>query len=359
MTSLEPSIRRLVEAARRSPTPENVQDWRYTWDGTRLRIERDGTRAQYLANRGNTLALIAFGFLLTHLEVLAGAEGLDLEAESWTLATEGPLGVTYRVRSKPPEPHPLHEQVARRHTDRRVFVAPTFSDALTADLTAACHGTTLQIVNPLSKPLIRRVADSEIGFMSDDRARNLLLGWTRHTLEEADALKDGVFWKAWSLPRSALFFMARPALFHLGPYVGANFFVRRLFHARLRTAALVTFRPPLGPDHRDNLQALLDTGRDTMRVWFHLVRAGMSVHPFALATLASYFHARDMIDVPALRRFGEVGAEAAKLIDGDTPPAGEALFMLRVGLPPETYPAEWKTRRKPLDHFLAAPEVGA
>lgn len=358
MTDLEPAIRRLVDGAKRSPTPENVQDWQYTWDGVRLRVERDGKRAQYLANRGNTLALIAFGFLLTHLEVLAGAEGLDLEAESWTLTLDGPLGVTYRVRAKAQAPHPLHAQVARRHTDRRVFVAPTFSDALRAELTAACEHTTLQIAHPLPMPLIRHVADAEIGFMGDDRARELLLGWTRYTLEEADARLDGVFWRAWSLPRSALFFMARPALFHLGPYVGANFFVRRLFHARLRTAALLVFRPQLGPDHADNLRAILGTGQDTMRVWLHLTRAGMSVHPFALASLASYFHARDMLDTPALRRFGATGAAAMQIADAD-PHDGEALFMLRVGLPPATYPAEWKTRRKPLGHFLAPTGSGA
>lgn len=358
MTDLEPAIRRLVEGARKSPTPENVQDWQYTWDGRTLHVERDDVRAQYLANRGNTLALIAFGFLLTHLEVLAGAEGLALEPESWTLTPDGPIGVTYRVRACDPAPHPLHEQVFRRHTDRRVFVSPTFSDPLRAELAAACEHTTLQIAHPLPEPLIRHVADTEIGFMNDDRARDLLLGWTRHTLEEADARQDGVYWKAWSLPRAALFFMARPALFHLGPYVGANFFVRRLFHARLRTAALLVFRPQLGPDHRDNLRAILGTGQDTMRVWLHLVRAGMSVHPFALASLASYFHARDMLDTPALRRFGATGAAAMQIANAE-PLAGEPLFMLRVGLPPAPYPTEWKTRRKPVEHFLATPEAGA
>lgn len=352
MAHLNDAIRRLVEEAKRSPTPENVQDWTFAWDGVHLRVERDGIRSSYLANRGNTIALLAFGFLLTHLEVAARGEGLDLHPEAWTLTADGPLGVTFRVTPRAPEPHPLLPGLQHRHTDRRVYRPPTFPDALRTDLADACAHTTLQIASPVPEALLRRITEAEISFVDDDHTRNLMLDWTRYTLEEADQRLDGMYWKAWGLPRATLFFMARPLLFHLGPYFGSNILVRRLFHARLRTAALLIFRPQLHPDHAHNLRAIVDTGRDVMRVWFHISQAGLSAQPYSLASLAAYFHQRDLLDTPPLRHFGELGRRAVDVLQQEGSHPGEPLFMLRVGQPPEAYPTAWKTRRKSLEHFL-------
>lgn len=274
----------LVECARWSPSPHNVQPWRVRivspsevellYEPRRLLPDTDPTSAFTFAG---------FGMFIECLDVAAGARGLSVEARFVTDRLDskaaGPT-LLAKLRLVPATRSPRFDPalVLQRRTSRRAYdggpVPPRVLEACKA--LAAEEGNTLHWSEDpgLVDWMLRLNRDTLFLDMADDKARNEVGSWLRFSPRQARATKDGLWARCLGFPGTLLrtFFRHR-GLFEMPGLRGP---LRRLYLRSTRGTRTVAWLA--GPfATRDEAVA---TGRMLQRIWLLLTREGLFLHPF-------------------------------------------------------------------------------
>jgi len=300
----------LLEDARYTPSPHNVQPWKLRIDSdSTATLLYDPTRLIPDEDIEGSFTLAAFGIFLEYLAIIALAKGyqlshvyngnrLDRHATRCT-----PL---FQLTLKATDDHPAAEQspirnpiigegspsdqgrqhgpavdpalIRRRRTSRLPYKDQPISGALTADLTgiAAEYGHTFAFSSEpeMIRWVLQLNADTLFYDMKDDLTRREVDHWLRYTKREAVDKRDGL--AAYCLLIPGLFlrlFFRHQGLLKL-PFVTP--IAKWYYMQTMRGTSTVGWisGPYRTPDE------WLATGHMLGRIWLKMTEHGVYLHPF-------------------------------------------------------------------------------
>ena len=335
----------LLEAARWAASADNMQPWRFDWDGATLRL-MFSPRADSEGSFGidSPATLLAFGGVIENLTRMAESTGCQLYDAAVFPRDDNPACV-FRCRVDATAPlttadcrgHPLFQ----RHTNRLPYADRALPDDAPATMAALAEGDARcrLIVDPAA---VRRWAGlvrtgSELRFQN--RLAHTALDASLRMTEPEAARGDGLDVATFFLPpggKAMLSYTRSWAHMSMLNRVG----LYKMFAAI--EADLVRKAPGLllvtGASGR---RGALDAGRLLLRAWTGLNRQGLAVQPYYV--VPDQIFRLDDGTVPEASRGAARALEQACKNELAT---GETLYMLlRVGYPKK--PAV-RSRRLPL-----------
>jgi hypothetical protein len=335
----------LLEAARWSASADNMQSWRFDWDGVTLRLmflSRVDSEGAFGIDSPATL--LAFGGVIENLSQMAEATGCQLYDAAAFPRDDDPACV-FRCRIDATAPlatagcrnHPLFQ----RHTNRLPYLDRPLPDEAAATMAALAEGEARcrLIVEPHEvkrwAALVR--TGSELRFQN--RLAHTALDASLRMTEQEAARGDGLDVTTFFLPPGGkamlsytrswpnMAMLNRVGLYKMFAAIEADL-VRKGPGLLLVTGAAGS-------------HGALDAGRLLLRAWTTLNRQGLAVQPYYVVP-DQIFRLEDGSVPEASRMAARALAQACRI----ELPSGETLYMLlRVGYPKK--PAV-RSRRLPL-----------
>ncbi|WP_255372382.1 nitroreductase family protein [Duganella sp. CF517] len=351
MSVTDQVIECLLEAARWAASADNMQPWRFRWDGATLRLLfiDDGKEGAFGIDSPATL--LAFGGVIENVTRMAEATGCQLyEAVIFPAGDDKNCVFRCRIDAAAPgapradwRTHPLFS----RHTNRLPYADRALPDELVGELAALAQGEA-RCRLLVDAPSVQRWAGlvregSSLRFRN--RLAHIALDASLRMTEAEAARGDGLDVATFFLPPGAKSMLSytrswpRMAMLNrIGLY--------KLFASI--EADLVRKGPGLvlvtGAAGR---QGALDAGQLLVRAWTRLNQAGLAVQPYYVVP-DQIFRLKDGT-VPEEARAEALALERASQA---ALPAGATLYMvLRVGYPKK--PAV-RSRRLTLSEVAAA-----
>lgn len=338
----------LVEAARWAASADNMQPWRFRWDGTTLRVifsSRVDNDAAFGIESPATL--LAFGGVIENLTQMAETIGCQL-SDVTVFPNDDDKTCVFRCRIDAPPTltaskcrnHPLFE----RHTNRLPYANLDLPDNVTAEMATLTQGGARcrLIVDQLS---VRRWArliriGSELRFQNQlaHTALDVSLRMTESEAARGDGLDVATFFLppggkamlSYTRSWSHMAMLNRFGLYKMFAAIEANL-VRKG-----PGLLLVTGKP--------GRQEALDAGRLMLRAWISLNQHGLAVQPY-YAVSDQIFRLQDGTAQDSSRAAIRVLEQACKAELA----SNETLYMvLRVGYPTKT---AVRSRRLPLEQI--------
>lgn len=346
-------VRAILARARRAPSAENSQPFRFRWDGERLFVLHRPERARRSGGGRHHEALLGLGCLLVALEIAAGQEGLRLRAEAGVQDPGQPVWAVLRLLPGGcPDPRAAL-LLERRCTDRRLFRGGAAPAGLAEELSAWTEeGVGLYALGEPAPALWAFLRAAEGLVWSDEALWMDVMRWLRTSQREVERTRDGASWRTMGpdLPESRLLdLLRRPEARRLLRRSGAPSLAGRWFERQLRSSPvrlLITVRGP-------GVEALVRAGRTLMRAWLGLTGLHLGVQPHSQASFFVHEAARGLLPPglppawPALFAEGRrLYAEALGLGPEELP-----VMLLRAG-PSAHLPEGRRTLRLPLDELL-------
>jgi hypothetical protein len=358
----------LLRAAQTAPSGDNCQPLRYRWQGDRLAITVNQSRAAHALNFHDTATLLSLGATLECLVIEATRFGLEArielvpaEARSPSLSGErAPPSAVVQFSFDGRERDPLASYLSLRRTDRRPFrggeLPPAVVDSAPID-GAAVHW--LERGEPGSsgdralRELAKVAAKIEMEMWRDPNVHRDFYRWLRFG-NAADRTGDG-------MPMATL---AISSLESIAIRLGKSFAFQSLVNATggllvarrhtemvlASSAALfcVTAPRPESPASPASLLDLCAVGRLALRTWLRLAAIGFGVQPHTLTSHFAFGHLAGLL--PRGSRWDTRGREglaalsAAFAIPEDRTP----VWLFRTGdvrgLPPPAHCPRLPTR---------------
>ena len=362
----------IVDAARWTPSGDNVQPWRFERRGAdtvRVVFDPHDRPNPYEYRQGEPARLSA-GMMLEALRIAATMHGRGMEWRLDESITEQPVAEVRFPPAPDPksspeagiEPDPLYAVLPLRSVDRRPYrrrpLLARERAALEAALGPGLHlrwhegnsarlgfarlsalATRLRLRLPEAYPVHREAVDWAPG----DSATGIpatATGFWRPTL-------PAMRWAMKSWRRMA-------ALNRLG---GAHSATLQLdYPPALGCAAFLSVALPVGAE-RDTA-SLLRAGAGLLRLWLTATRLGLAMQPgFAMLIFAHYGEAGvPFTESPALRRAARQCAERLQALAGED--SDRILFVARIGEPRRGAPPRHRSIRRPLSELLSGREGG-
>ena len=357
-------IGRILDAARWTPSGDNVQPWTITPGADalvlRVRLAAEGDLYDY---RGGEPSLLAAGMFLESLRVAASEFGRAVLWEHQGREPDGRLRIRVRLpRTADIQPDPLRPHLFLRSVDRRPYRPGRLSAAQKAALEATvadrlridwqedlrdrwgwarlgAKATDIRLRIPEAFRIHQRVIDWTQRF-STGGIPSGAVGLDRLTLRVMRwAFQDWSRMKR--LNRLVGTFGAALQLDLLPGLFSSAFFVLRLSDA-----------PLISPEDRE--RALLQAGGALQRFWLTADRLGLALQP-AMATLIFADYGRRGVyftaDGAAPAHAEALGKAVDARLDG---PAQGTVFLGRIGRKPRTAPRA-RSVRKPLAALVTPP----
>ena len=327
----------LFEAARWAASADNMQPWRFRWDGTTLRllfIDDGGNEGTFGIDSPATL--LAFGGVIENVTRMAEATGCQLyDAAIFPAGDDKNCVFRCRIDAAAPgapradwRSHPLFQ----RHTNRLPYADRALPDELVADMATLAQGEA-RCRLLVDAPSVQRWAGlvregSSLRFRN--RLAHIALDASLRMTEAEAARGDGLDVATFFLPPGAKSMLSytrswpRMAMLNkVGLY--------KLFASI--EADLVRKGPGLvlvtGAPGR---QGALDAGQLLMRAWTRLNQAGLAVQPYYVVP-DQIFRLKDGT-VPEEARAEALALERAS--QAALPPGATLYMVLRVGYPKKT-----------------------
>jgi hypothetical protein len=344
-------IESLLEAARWAASPDNMQPWRFRWDGVTLRLMFAG----HGDNEGafgidSPATLLTFGGVIENVTRMAEAIGCQLY-DAVTFPPDDDKNCVFRCRIEATAPgappagwrsHPLFG----RHTNRLPYSDRPLPEQTAADMAALAQGEARcrLLVDPASIQRWAGLVRDGSSLRFRNRLAHIALDASLRMTEAEAARGDGLDVATFFLPPGAKSMLSytrswpRMAMLNrVGLY--------KLFASI--EADLVRKGPALllvtGGAGR---QGALDAGQLLLRAWTRLNELGLAVQPYYVVP-DQVFRLADGT-VPEESR---AEAQALERASAAALPPGTTLYMvLRVGYPNK--PAV-RSRRLPLEQVAA------
>ena len=347
----------LLEAARWSASADNMQSWRFDWDGATLRLmflNRADSEGAFGVDSPATL--LAFGGVIENLTQMAEATGCQLYDATTFPADDDPSCV-FRCRIDATAPlastgcrnHPLFQ----RHTNRLPYLNQPLPDEAASTMAALAEGEARcrLIVEPHAVRRWARLVRTGSELRFQNRLAHMALDASLRMTEREAARGDGLDVATFFLPPGGkamlsytrswahMAMLNRVGLYKMFAAIEADL-VRKGPGVLLVTGAAGT-------------QGALDAGRLLLRAWTSLNRQGLAVQPYYVVPDQIY-RLEDGTVPEASRAAAQALAQACSI----ELPAGATLYMLfRVGHPKK--PAV-RSRRLPLEQVAStAPPLSA
>lgn len=344
----ESDLRYVLQSAVLAPSADNRLPIRFRIDDAGIAVRFTGPSRPRPGGYRELLLLLSLGALAENAVIAASRIGKRLAVEAPAALRYGEPLLTLAPTDETVAPDPLLEQLARRHTNRRVvFRGPPLSAAerrAIEDASAVGSGCGLGWLNdpPARAFAVRRMTRAET-----ERFRNPVL----HE-ELFSAIRFDVGWStscADGLPPGALQVEApaRPlfALLRRWPVArfANRFGVHHVFGVRsCRLPCMLA--PDLGAITVERLDArsLVKAGRSFQRVWLELTRLGRALQPLPAAALYALPEAAHEGVPEALQR--HLNDSWDNRFDGRHP-----VMFFRTGT---AKPPRIRTERLPLEQYL-------
>lgn len=338
----------LVQAAHHSPSPDNSQPWRLTWQHNKLSISYDTER---VANKtfapDSHATLLTFGALSENLTQAASALGIKLAWElPKTLDTHNPIYFQAAIEQSDNAITPTVESIPlfKRHTNRHSYK----NRPLNSDCTSLLKNLTQDNVRILlvdNKSSIKQAAElvraaSEIRFQTQE-VHEWLAKSLRFNCKSTDRYGEGLDIATIDLPPGGGVFLRLISDWRRMSWLNKLWAYKAMAlidsQPIAKAPALVAI---VGPDSfRDTLAA----GQLINRAWIALNAQGVAAHPYYV--VSDQLQRRQANTVPShlVKQADAVVKQTRRLFNlGDA----ETLHMLfRVGYPART---PVKSKRLPL-----------
>jgi nitroreductase len=326
----------LLEYARWAPSPHNMQPWAVrVVSATEAELWVEPTRLLRVTDPTSAFMVVALAMFCECLRQAAGAAEYGLDVE---LASDKPLDYVTRERQlfarltlAPGADPPLldRELIRQRRTSRLPYDGRPLDGALRERLTAmaARQGYTLHVseapeVVDFVLDLNRETLFSDLDHDAD---REELMQWIRTTDAEAEARRDGLWYRCMGFRGKLMY-----NFFHHHERFRARWkraILGKVYKRSMRGTATVAWLT--GP-----FQAPVDwfaAGTLFQRLWLEMTRAGVYLHPYGSVVTNADAH----------RRFLEhVGAPAD--------PHHALWLLMRLGHSHEPH----RSLRRPVDELL-------
>lgn len=274
----------ILEYARWTPSPHNMQSWRFRLeqdDSVTLMYDPD----RLLPNTDPTgrFCTVGFGILLETMSVAAAPRGYDVNAEFVSTFLDPHAGSLRPLAKLTLVPRTRPETLERKLIlDRRTSRLPYDDKPVALPVLRELYAVAAKYqhvfeysVEPREVAWVVRLnADTMFFDMSDPLSRNEVGGWIRFSMKEAKLRADGLAAYAMHFPGWLMRqFVERNWMFRIpGVYqLVRAFYVRSM--RGTRTAAWIS-----GPfdTHDDWIRA----GRMLARLWLVMTKHGVYLHPF-------------------------------------------------------------------------------
>jgi hypothetical protein len=349
-------IRSILNLAVRAPSGDNVQPWRFEWDGEALTVIFRPSLAHHVLDAGHSASGIALGCLLQSIEIAAATEGFSIQTgfkgfhKNESACAEIRFVAGYRSNES------WIDALSKRATDRRPFRGgrlPMEALQKTAAGFDQQHRAKVYPQHSVSNELLECLVSAETLTVVHPRIFPDTLPWIRMSRREVERKRDGMPWQGTGigiLEYPVIRFMRRfPGSFRFLSRAG----MRRIYAQRMKqliksSAGLLCFSAPdPGPD------APIQVGRLAMRLWLRLTELGYGVQPLTIASLFVYNARIGALDPESRRLFERCAPRAEEILhrafgipEGETP-----VWMFRTGLS-GPLPRSWVTPRKELPRVL-------
>ncbi|MCC6554359.1 MAG: hypothetical protein IT372_15360 [Polyangiaceae bacterium] len=345
---------RIVEAASSAPSADNIQPWRYRWDGAALEIRLDPVRARHVIDHRSHASFFTLGATLEALSIGASVERRSARAALSLERAPGEAWATVHFDG-PAEPHELAPALRRRCTDRRSFRGGSLADPVFEAIrgeAARFPGCAVRYCDRYPRELVDYLVGADAYVWRNEAVYRDVIRWIRFTRREVEETRDGIPWGAFGvdLPEIGALRVGRTRLVQrlvpwLGLHVPMGIWVRRHVASSAAVACFTVRRP--------SPEALVDAGRLVLSAWVRLNACGYGVQSLGVQSLQIYnaatcgMPAGTPAHFEALFRGGlDVVARAFGLEAGELP-----AWMLRTGRSTRP-PRNATTLRLPVERVL-------
>jgi nitroreductase len=287
--SLWPAI---LEVARSSPSPHNVQPWRIRLvSSNRAELYIDGTRTLPNEDLTGCFVLSAMGMFLEALDLAAGQQGFrldyrladDIHVFARKMADCSSRGLTLfallELSHEPTRAVPFSASDLLARQTSRISLKPKQvpADAV-AKLAALASGCGHRYTHLTDERLIEEALDHNITAVFHDMNHpayhDEIASWFRFSSRTAAAHRDGLDWRCMNLSRAEFWISARlPQLFKL-PL--ARRFFRRRYRKQLGCVPAIGILS--GPFFE--AEHTIASGRFLLRFWLEVATLGLYFHPY-------------------------------------------------------------------------------
>jgi nitroreductase len=275
--------RYLVEHAVLAPSGGNAQPWQFEVDGNCIRVALDRARLSTMLDFDYLSGYVALGAAVENLNLAASAVGLEITD---TVVREGEwLGCDLAITrpTKPRSVDPLHREVHRRVTNRRMGIPQQLTRQERMMLDSALDSTSARLLVIEDRNTINRLG-AIVGL--GDRLRFLstvmhqeLMAEVRWAASDVTSTRDGLDRATFEMDEATLLGMhllQRPAVISLLNRVpdGGMAIARRAERIFGQSSAVVLLTHP-----GRSRQSFFAGGRAMERVWLAATGLGLGLHP--------------------------------------------------------------------------------
>ena len=340
----------------RAPSGDNVQPWRFVWNGENLTIVFRPALARHVLDAGSSASTIALGCLLESLCIASSVHGLSAHFTfSGLPAEEGPCAEMHFVAEGKPS-DALAGALPMRTTDRRLYRQGPIPTKEIVEIWNAFDRkdmTTVGWASSIAGDLLDFIVSAESLVGTHSSIFTDTLPWIRFGREEIVRTRDGMPWRGTgvgALEYPALYLMRLfPRSFQLFKRTGMGAMqaarVRKLLHSSAGLLCLST--------SEDGSAGLVSIGRLSMRLWLRLSQSGYGVQPLTISSLLMYNAKRGMLDPETERLFGARYPEGERFFrrEFEIPADAEPVWLWRIGIS-DPLPASWQTLRRNAESLL-------
>ena len=284
--------RAILEVARSSPSPHNVQPWRVRLiSNDRAELYIDGTRTLPKEDLTGCFVLSAMGMFLEALDLTAGQHGFrlnyrltdDIHVFSRKTSDANSRGLTlFALLELSSEPArdivSSASELLTRSTSRLSLKEKQVPEDAVAKLTALAFQWEHRYAHLTDARLIEEILDHNITAVFHDMNHppyhDEIASWFRFSARAAAIHRDGLDWRCMNLSRAEFWMSARlPQVLKL-PLARALF--RRRYRKQLGhvPAIGILSGPFFEPEHT------IASGRFLLRFWLEVTALGLYFHPY-------------------------------------------------------------------------------
>lgn len=272
---------KLVEAASRAPSPDNMQAWEFRRAGDSIEVFLERRRA-LPTDVGDMFSWLGIGAAIENLILAAGGQQL---AATVTYAPEGgPAEPAAVVRFAPGGVRdPFVDSIDARVTNRRPYRTTLLGEAPIARLTEAMRGCEAGLYWLTTRPEFKRLSSLEAHSLyirvEHRPLHDELYDSLRFTRAEVQQTRYGLAVDTLEVPAPAVLVLKslrRWSAARAASHVGLSRAIAASLAALLRKVGaicLVTAR-------RRSPAGYMEAGRAMQRIWLAATAQGLAVHPF-------------------------------------------------------------------------------
>jgi hypothetical protein len=283
-------IRAIVSLAMTSPSGDNSQPWRFTWNGKSLAVFYESPRGEHALNNNHHSTYLTLGGLLEALKIAASSRNLKVKVTANLSQPEGKAIAILYFERQSMETDPDFSVLSVRQVDRRPFAKEPLTQSLKDELQvratafSSCQFTLIDRTEP---ELLSYLVTCDEFMWKNRNVFVDFLKWVHLSKKEIEQNNTGMPWPSlglrWHEMLTFRLFRKFPSLvawlWPLGLKASVNALSKKLVQSSggLYCISLKSYNP----------QAIVDAGGLAFRLWLLLNSRGYGVQPISLASMTA------------------------------------------------------------------------